>query len=234
MARQITDFLKQVVVETRIVARAWLGFAIVLGACYLLLTLTVHLRMWVNIDRDILHATQAAFPRVVDVPFSLFTLLGSAEVTGVIFLGFVWRVHPARRLPLFLTFGGATILELVGKTIVYQPVTPHDLLRYVPLLPLLSSRIHPGFAYPSGHALRAVFLGIICAETLLTRRWRRPTKIALGAFLLGVESVMLVSRVYLAEHWFTDIVGGTLLGAASALGALSVEMRLQRKTQGVL
>lgn len=230
MAEPITNFLKHVSTETHTVARAWLGGAIALSVLYLVLTLTVHLRLWAKADWNILHATQAALPRVVDVPFSFLSLIGSAEVTGTVFLLIVWRARAVRRLPLVLTFGGATILELMGKTIVYQPVTPHDLLRYVPLLPLVSSRIHPGFAYPSGHALRAVFLSIVFAEMLMTSRWSRATKIALGVLLVLAEIVMLISRVYLAEHWFTDVVGGALLGAASALVALSI----RPKTQGVL
>lgn len=230
MFKPITNLLQRSLTEPHLVARAWLGWALVLGGLYLVLTLTVHLRAWAQIDWDILHAIQAAFPRVVDVPFSLLTLIGSAEVTGAVFVLLVWRARAAHRLPLILAFGGATMLELIGKTIVYQPITPHDLLRYVSLLPLVSSRIHPGFSYPSGHALRAVFLGIVFAEMVLTSRWQRATKIALGVLLLLGEIAMFVSRVYLAEHWFTDVVGGALLGAASALVALSV----RQKTQGVL
>lgn len=230
MFKQITSLLQRSITETHLVARAWLGWAIVLGGLYLVLTLTVHLRVWVNVDWNILHATQAVLPRLVDVPFSLLTLIGSAEVTGTVFLLLVWRASAARRLPLIFAFGGATVLELLGKAMVYQPVTPHDLLRYVPLLPLVSARIHPGFSYPSGHALRAVFLGMVLAEMLVTSRWQRALKIALGALLLLGEIAMLVSRVYLAEHWFTDVGGGALLGAAGALVGLS----MRQKTQGVL
>ncbi|MCX7839103.1 MAG: hypothetical protein N2559_06560, partial [Anaerolineae bacterium] len=108
MAGQIIHFLKRVGTETRITVRIWFGFALVLYGLFLALTLTVHLRVWVSTDWDILHATQAALPRIVDVPFSLLTLLGSAEVTGIVFLLLVWRARPARRVPLILAFGGAT------------------------------------------------------------------------------------------------------------------------------
>jgi membrane-associated phospholipid phosphatase len=202
--------------------RTWVWLAITFGLLTCILSLAVHLRAWQTFDWETLDALQAAFPRAVDAPFSLLTLIGSAEVTGIIFLAMVWRARPAQRVPLILAFGIATILELIGKTIINQPTTPHDLVRYTPLLPLpLSAKVHPGFSYPSGHALRATFLVIALIEMIAVSRLPRATKFALGALLLVFEAVMLVSRVYLAEHWLTDVIGGALLGAAFALIALA-------------
>jgi undecaprenyl-diphosphatase len=202
--------------------RTWVGLAITFGLLTCILSLTVHLRAWHTFDWETLNALQAALPRAVDAPFSALSFIGSAEATGILFLLIVWRARPARRVPLILAFGIATLLELIGKTIVNQPVTPHDLVRYTPLLPLpLSAKVHPGFSYPSGHALRATFIGLVLFEMIVVSRLRRATKIALGALLIVFEIVMLVSRVYLAEHWLTDVIGGALLGAACALIALA-------------
>lgn len=203
--------------------RTWVWLAIILGVATVILTLTVHLRAWQTFDWKTLDALQAAFPRAVDAPFSLLSFIGSAEVTGAIFLAVVWRARPAQRVPLILAFGIATILELIGKTIINQPLTPHELVRYTPLVPLpLSAKVHPGFSYPSGHALRATFLVIALIALVASSRQPRAAKIALGALLFVFEAVMLVSRVYLAEHWLTDVIGGALLGAAFALIALTL------------
>jgi len=204
--------------------RTWVGLAISLGVATVVLSLTVHWRAWQAFDWEMLSALQAAFPRAVDVPFSFLTLVGSAEATGVIFLAMVLCARPPQRVPLILAFGAATLLELIGKTIINQPVTPHELVRYVSLLPLpLSAQIHPGFSYPSGHALRATFLMIGLIALLAPTRLPRAAKIALSALLLVFDAMMLVSRVYLAEHWLTDVIGGALLGAAAALLALVSE-----------
>jgi membrane-associated phospholipid phosphatase len=202
----------------------WL--AIVLGFLDLALTLTVHLRVWQPLDWQFVVALQAALPRAVDVPFSFLSLIGAVEVTGLILLVIVFYARPARRVPLILAFGSATIIELIGKTIVYQPTTPAYLLRYIPLFPILSAEVNPGFSFPSGHAVRTTFIVIVLIAMLAASSLHRAMKIALGTLLFALEIVMLVSRVYLAEHWLTDVIGGALLGAAFALIALSSETNL--------
>ena len=139
-------------------------FAFALGLLFLVVTATVHLRFWQSLDWMALVAMQAALPRAADLPFSIFSLLGSAEVTGLILLTLLFAIHAADRLPVILAFGVATVIELIGKRFVYQPITPHELLRYVPIAPILSSGINPGFSFPSGHALRTTFIVIVLAS----------------------------------------------------------------------
>jgi undecaprenyl-diphosphatase len=206
--------------------RIWIWIAIVLGVLGLFLTLTVHLRVWQTFDWESVTGLQAALPPVVDVPFSLLSLIGSAELTGLILLVIVFYARSERRVPLILAFGIATMIELVGKTIVNQPTTPGYLLRYVSFMPILSAEINPGFSFPSGHALRTTFIVIVLIEMLAASSLRRAMRNWLYAFLLAFEGVMLVSRVYLAEHWLTDVIGGAIFGAAFALIALASEINL--------
>jgi membrane-associated phospholipid phosphatase len=63
--------------------------------------------------------------------------------------------------------------------------------------------------------------------------------VARAAFLAGVARVpvwlavgflalMMVSRVYLAEHWPSDVLGGLLLGVLVAQVAAVAERRFRR------
>lgn len=72
-----------------------------------------------------------------------------------------------------------------------------------------------GFSFPSGHAVAGAATAVALVLVLLPagtarRRW----EIAAVAFAF----VMALSRVYLAAHWFSDVVAGVLLGTGVALG----------------
>ncbi|HEV2600006.1 phosphatase PAP2 family protein [Sphingopyxis sp.] len=68
------------------------------------------------------------------------------------------------------------------------------------------------FSYPSGHATSAAVVYLLLAW-LAPPRWRRAA--------WSLAGVMIVlngfSRIMLGVHWASDILGGTMLGAAFAL-----------------
>jgi membrane-associated phospholipid phosphatase len=68
------------------------------------------------------------------------------------------------------------------------------------------------FSYPSGHATSAAVVYLLLAW-LVPPRWRRAAWSLAGAMIL----LNGVSRMMLGVHWASDIVGGTMLGAAFAL-----------------
>ena len=66
---------------------------------------------------------------------------------------------------------------------------------------------------------------MLCLVIVLLKPGRRRLRWELTA--VGVTLLMASSRVFLNAHWFTDTVGGVLLGAAIAVGtaALVSEVR---------
>ncbi|WP_082813200.1 phosphatase PAP2 family protein [Sphingopyxis terrae] len=69
-------------------------------------------------------------------------------------------------------------------------------------------------SYPSGHATSAAALYLTLA-LLAPVRWRRPA----WTFAMLMIGLTGLSRIMLGVHWPSDVVGGTLLGAAFALAA---------------
>ena len=68
------------------------------------------------------------------------------------------------------------------------------------------------FSYPSGHTVRAVCVGLCVALVLGSRRWRWAPSVWVGVTAIVVAVVY--SRLALAQHWFSDVVGGLVLSAA--------------------
>jgi membrane-associated phospholipid phosphatase len=151
-----------------------------------------------GVDRAILDIVQVPHASWLDLGASVVTLFGQSEVIGSVALGIaIVRLRHRRRdwwIPLLVVL--VVAVELVLKLTVPQPPPPDDLVRSIQMLPFLESPTP--FAFPSGHVARTVFL-------VTALRW--PSTLASVAVI-----TMVVTRIYLAEHWPSDVLGGWLLG----------------------
>ncbi len=102
-------------------------------------------------------------------------------------------------IPLFIAV--TVVVETLLKLWVPQVPPPDERARTVALLPF--AQVHFAYSFPSGHVARAAFL-------LAIARGLPALVVAAGVLL------MIVSRVYLAEHWLSDALGGAALGFAVA------------------
>jgi membrane-associated phospholipid phosphatase len=83
-------------------------------------------------------------------------------------------------------------------------------------------------SYPSGHAILTVALYFTIAMQLrLARGWRWPFVVALAIVLLTCYS-----RLYLAVHWPTDVIGGLLIGVTWLAASWIAFTRYIRTTRG--
>ncbi|HEY2027094.1 MAG TPA: phosphatase PAP2 family protein [Gemmatimonadaceae bacterium] len=81
-------------------------------------------------------------------------------------------------------------------------------------------------SFPSGHTAATAALTFTTARLLERQRLAPPPVASLGALL--VTSLVAESRLVLDEHWPSDLVGGALLGGATAFAALALSDELLR------
>ncbi len=114
---------------------------------------------------------------------------------------------------LFAAMIGA---ELYGKTVVHHPSPPFFMIRN-PTTIFPKYYVNEAYSYPSGHVARAVFLSIISLNLIFRVFGRKMIRIIPLLCFGGFVILVGVSRMYLGHHWFSDVLGGGILGMGFGL-----------------
>ncbi len=166
---------------------------------------------------------QDHIPRRFDFYFSMLSLLGSAEPTGILLLIILALRRRIQGIFALFFFGFMHLVELTGKAFLNHPPTPFMFHRYSLDFLFPTSYVQPGGSYPSGHSMRAIFLLTIFTYLIFKlKSVRMEIKLSATAVLFVFTFLMLISRISLGEHWTSDVIGGSFLGAAFAFLSIAL------------
>ncbi len=126
-------------------------------------------------------------------------LLVAMVLAALLLAGLRWEAIAAA----FAAFG--TVVGSLVKLLVYRPRPSTDLVHVFSSL--------SAYSFPSGHVLLATcFYGFVAflIYTLLKQAWYRVLGLTLMALIV---LLMGPSRIYLGQHWFSDVMGAYVLGS---------------------
>jgi membrane-associated phospholipid phosphatase len=134
---------------------------------------------------------------VISIVFDTYTLLVFTLAAAALLFYKNYRKHSV----LFLgVMGGDALLVAASKALVYSPRPANELIT------------ETGNSFPSGHVTGSiVFFGLL--TYFAWQIWRSSkVKASSGVFYAAITIVVGFDRIYLNVHWFSDVLGGCLLG----------------------
>jgi membrane-associated phospholipid phosphatase len=152
---------------------------------------------------------------VLDIAFQYFTLLGD----GMIYVPIVLYCLFFNRHYLVPVLSAIVICTIITQGMKHY-VFPDDLrplslqAEKVFIHTIPDVRVHRNHSFPSGHTSTAFTMALLLAEVIRKRSW---------CFILPILATLVgYSRVYLAQHFVTDVMAGMTIGMISAYLSLLI------------
>lgn len=180
-----------------------------------------------SLDQPALEYAAALRSPTLDRVVEFYSYLGgpvvaiAATAAAVVVLSILWR----SRTPFLLMLvagGGSLAMSMTSKAYADRPRPSEE---------FLVGSMEPSWSFPSGHALNAAIIAGVLAYLFIVRT-RSPRVAAIAVPLAVLHALgMGLSRVYLGQHWLTDVLVAWCMAVVWLAVVLSAHQFLLRQRE---
>ena len=206
--------------------KLFLCFSIFFIVVFLLLSFHVVDSSPKSLDLLVSQELQEEPSALLDVFMKGFSWLGTVYVAAIMVIVFsiIFFVFKYIKEALFvsscLLSGG---VSYVLKTLIDRPRPTTDFVRIIEETHYQS--------FPSGHVLfYTAFFGTLIVIAISSGILKLSLKILISSICSAMIVLGAVSRIYLGAHWFTDVIGGFIVGVLFVMFTGSVYLRSKKKS----
>jgi len=190
-------------------ATVFLTYLIVAVVAFIILAVLAKTVAYFTFDVTITRALQTYHWGWFDALMQALTWIGFSPQAWIITLAILLFLYASglkwETMVAFVSVLGSSALGLGLKVLIDRPRPSADLVTVLTQL--------KDFSFPSGHVLFFVtFFGFLLflAYTLLKHSWWRTLLLVI---LVGMIVLIGPSRIYVGQHWASDVIASYLLGS---------------------
>lgn len=203
--------------KTGLVRWPYLGLGVLLLAIFAGLTLYATGNRYMPFDVPLERSTQAVSWGPLVTVFNWFDWLeGSRQLYAGIGAIVVVALINWKKAPLIAVGAVAGPIYSITQGIIQRPRPSADLVHVI--------RHTGSFSFPSGHVVFFSWVLVLLVVCLLVGRLPRPLLVVAWIAAALVLVLDCIGRIYLGEHWPSDVLGGLALGLGWTSLALSVRL----------
>lgn len=183
---------------------------------FFLLAILITLLVLLGINSNVINVIDNSvfdFINIFRVPFvtnlALFITYFGETITIILLLIICLIIYKKESLPLVFSTGTSAVINYLIKHIVKRPRPAGQFVTNL----IIDYPFPDGYSFPSGHSQTGLVFYYFLAYLLLSKYYKgKNKKLFLGLSLIFPILIML-SRLVLGVHYFTDILCGATLGS---------------------
>ena len=180
---------------------------------FIILTILINQFPQSIVDREFSEEVQEYQNPVLDTAMKTISFVGVFPYSFILVIStaLIFLLFRFKKEALYICFTGVSgLVSSALKILINRPRPTEDVVR------ILEKAKRQSF--PSGHVLFYVlFFGFLALLMYHLKNIPKYIRLIIGIIAVFLIFTVPLSRVYLGAHWFTDVLGGFLLGILSLL-----------------